>query len=92
MAQRNRTVPGDRDVEEAAAHLAARLPPSLAPLARVAYDLRWTWTPGGSDLFAAIDADRWSRVGGNAVRLLDEADRPSLERAAADADLVHRAR
>lgn len=38
---------GSRDIERAANDLAARLPEQLTPLARIAYNYRWSWTPGG---------------------------------------------
>ena len=84
--------PGDREVETAVALLADRLPAELAPLARVAYNYRWSWADDGAALFADIDADRWARVGGNPVRLLAESDPRTLARAAADDGLVARAR
>jgi starch phosphorylase len=83
--------PGDEDLGAAAAALAARLPEELAPLARLAYGYRWTWMPGGEELFRAVDPHRFELCGGNAVRLLQEAPTRSLVRAAADAALVERA-
>ncbi len=67
-----------------------RLPEPLRPLAAVAYNYRWSWTPGAIDVFMAVDPGRWEAVGANPVRLLVEASRSSLEAAAADADLVAR--
>jgi starch phosphorylase len=83
--------PGTDDLAAAAAALAARLPDELAPLARLAYGYRWTWMPGGADLFRAVDPHRFELCNGNAVRLLQEAPTRSLVRAAADAELVGRA-
>ncbi|HVP01817.1 MAG TPA: alpha-glucan family phosphorylase [Solirubrobacteraceae bacterium] len=83
--------PGQQDVARAAADLAARIPDPLAPLARVAYDYRWSWAPGGDELFAAIDPNRWERCGHNPVRLLEEASHAALERAAGDGSLIERA-
>jgi starch phosphorylase len=55
--------PGDRELERAIAELASRLPAPLQPLARVAYDYRWSWALDGPATFEAIDADgvpqRW---------------------------------
>jgi len=76
--------PGSQDVRRAADELAARIPSVLAPLARLAFNYRWSWTRGGDKLFASIDADRWHRCMHNPVRLLQEAPTLSLERAAAD--------
>ena len=43
------------DIERAASELASRLPASLAPLARLAYNYRWSWLRDGHELFSAID-------------------------------------
>jgi glycogen phosphorylase len=82
---------GQQDLDRAAADLAARLPPPLAPLARVAYGYRWSWMPGGDELFAAVDPRRWELCGHNPVRLLQEAPRNALERAAGDEAFTERA-
>ena len=82
---------GREDVMRAAAELAERLPQALAPLARLAYNYRWSWLPGGPDLFRRIDAERFERCLQNPVRLLQEAPARSLKRAADDHDLVERA-
>jgi glycogen phosphorylase len=79
---------GRSDIDRAADALVVRVPPELAPLARSAYNLRWSWTPGGAETFAAIDPQRWERCGENPVRLLTEAPIAALHRAAADAELV----
>ncbi len=81
---------GDHDLEAATAELAERLPEPLVPLARVAYNYRWSWAADGPACFAALDPDRWARVGGNPVRMLRETTRPRLEQAAADRDLTAR--
>jgi len=72
--------------------LAERLPEPLAPLARLAYNYRWSWAPGGHELFAAVDAERFERCARNPVRLLQEAPPAALERAAANQALLARAR
>jgi starch phosphorylase len=82
---------GDRDISRAAAALASRIPERLAPLARIAYDYRWSWTPGADSLFAEIDRQRWELTGHNPVRLLEEAPVEGLERASQDAALLARA-
>jgi starch phosphorylase len=82
--------PGAADLAAAAAALAARVPEPLAPLARLAYNYRWSWTPGAADLYAEIDPARWDAVLANPVRLLQEAPAAALERVAADDG--HRAR
>jgi starch phosphorylase len=70
--------------------LEARLPEPLRPLAAVAYNYRWSWTPGAVDTFIAIDPDRWEDVRGNPVRLLVEASPTRLAAAAEDPELVAR--
>lgn len=68
--------------------LSALLPPRLRPLARIAFDYGWSWHPGGEALWRAIDDVRWEACGRNPLRLLREAPRAVLERAAADEGLV----
>ena len=51
---------GHDDVLRAAADLADRLPGELAPLARLAYNYRWSWLAGGPELFGSID---WNSSG-----------------------------
>jgi len=82
---------GDEDLARRAANLAMRLPDTLAPLARIAYNYRWCWYPGGKDVFRAIDAGRWELCGENPVRLLQEVSGEALARAARDAELLGRA-
>ena len=83
---------GREDVARAAAELAERLPQELAPLARLAYNYRWSWLAGGADLFRGVDGERFERCLQNPVRLLQEAPARSLRRAAADEELLDRAR
>jgi starch phosphorylase len=80
--------PGRRDLAAAANALASRIPPALAPLARLAYTYRWSWLPGGEDVFAAIDPYRWQLCGGNPVRLLEETSALALDAATDDRALM----
>jgi starch phosphorylase len=82
---------GRADLEHAAEELAERLPAALAPLARLAYNYRWSWMPGAPEAFAAIDRERFELCQLNPVRLLDEASPRALRRAAGDSELVSRA-
>ena len=50
--------------------------PASRRSARLAYNYRWSWLPGGDALFGGIDPHRWE-VRHNAVRLLQEAFPPS---------------
>ncbi len=83
---------GSGELARAASELAERLPPALAPLAWLAYNYRWSWLPGGPELFRSVDHERFERALQNPVRLLQEASTPALRRAAADRGLIERAR
>ena len=76
----------------ASGELAERLPQALAPLARVAYNYRWSWQPGGPEIFSAIDRERFELCQQNPVRLLSEASTRALHRAATEPALVAQAR
>jgi starch phosphorylase len=67
-----RQAAGAHDVEGRAAELASMLPPSLQPLARVAYDYRWSWLPGGEAVFEEIAPLRWRLSARNPVRFLSD--------------------
>ncbi|MDX6640944.1 MAG: glycogen phosphorylase, partial [Solirubrobacteraceae bacterium] len=81
---------GQNDLARAAAALASRLPEPLAPLARIAFNYRWSWLPGGPELFEDIAPHRWALCAHNPVRMLQEVSAGALERAAADAGLLAR--
>jgi starch phosphorylase len=81
---------GDHDIDRAVAELETCLPTPLMPLARVAYDYRWSWANDGAALFEELDAERWSRVSHNPRRLLAEVHRSVLHRAASQLDFVKR--
>ncbi len=91
MDDSNRTYAGDEDLRRAEQELVERLPGPLAPFARLAYNYRWSWLPGGPELFTALDPARFELAGLNPVRLLQESSAASLARAAADRKLVARA-
>ena len=63
-------MPGAQEADERAAELAWRLPPELAPLARIALDYRWSWDPDGAELFRALDPHAWDLHARNPVRQL----------------------
>ncbi|MEY2533141.1 MAG: glycogen phosphorylase, partial [bacterium] len=81
---------GAADLEAAAAGLASRLPAPLHPLAELAYNYRWSWTRGGPELFADVDATRWALTHANPVRLLQEVPPSALERLAKDQAFIAR--
>jgi starch phosphorylase len=82
---------GREDVRRAASDLAERIPDALAPLARLAYNYRWSWTPGGHELFESVDPARWELCCRNPVHLLQEVSNRTLRRAAGDDGLLERA-
>jgi starch phosphorylase len=82
---------GSLDVDRAASELASRIPDALAPLARLAYNLRWSWLPDGAEVFRSLDPERWELCLNNPVRLLGEVLPTTLQRAAEDGDFIDRA-
>jgi starch phosphorylase len=60
------------------------LPPPLAPLVRLAMNLRWSWDERVRDLFRWVDPDAWERTGHDPVRLLGTADPERPEALARD--------
>ncbi len=84
-------IDGRADIARAAEELAEYLPDELAPLARLAYNYRWSWLPGGHELFASIDRERFELCMRNPVRLLQEASRRALRRAAENRELIAQA-
>jgi starch phosphorylase len=81
---------GSTDLSAAAAALRSRLPEPLAALAGIAYNYRWAWTPGGPELLASIDPERWELCAGNPVRLIQEVHPDTLERLAGDQEFLAR--
>ena len=78
---------GQIDILAAAEDLAERIPDALAPLARVAYNYRWSWLPGGPELFRGVDSERFELCMRNPVRLLQESPARVLKRAAHDREI-----
>ncbi len=68
--------------------LAEQLPEPLRPLARLAFNYWWCWQPGGENLWRSIDPEHWEACGRNPARLLREATRRALDKAAMDRDLL----
>ena len=64
------SLPGAREADERAAELALRLPLELAPLARIAFDYRWSWDPDGDEVFRSLDPHAWEINARNPVRQL----------------------
>ncbi len=82
---------GRADTRRAAQDLAQRLPDALAPLARLAFNYRWSWLRGGPELFSSIDPERFALCGQNPVRLLQELPARTTRIAAEDRGLIDRA-
>ena len=72
--------------------IAARMPPELAALPRLAFNLWWTWQPRAGDVFRDIDPGRWEATGRNPVKLLRDASPASLAAASRNESLVERVR
>jgi glycogen phosphorylase len=81
---------GSTDLSAAAAALRSRVPEPLGALADIAYNYRWSWTPGGAELLASIDPRRWELCLGNPVRLLEEVPPATLARLAGDEEFLGR--
>jgi starch phosphorylase len=86
------SIDGSRDLAGASADLAGRLPEPLAPLARLAFNYRWSWLPGAPELFEALDPERFALCGQNPVRMLQELPGRRLAAIADDQTLLGRAR
>ena len=84
------SLPGAREADERAAHLALRLPAELAPLARVAFDYRWAWDPDGPALFRSLDPHAWELNAQNPVRQLADIAPYAAEAAAASEETRER--
>jgi starch phosphorylase len=84
--------PGADDLAARTAWLAERLPKSLRPLARVAFNYRWAWARDGEAVFRDIDPHRWELTGRNPARFLADLWPSSIEAADDDAALVARVR
>ena len=85
-------IDGSRDIAFATEDLAVRLPESLAPLARLAFNYRWSWLPGAPELFEALDPERFALCAQNPVRMLQELSGRRLAALAQDETLLERAR
>ncbi|MER3452637.1 MAG: hypothetical protein C4344_02870, partial [Acidimicrobiia bacterium] len=61
------------------------LPPALAPLMRLAMNLRWSWDERVRDLFRWVDPEGWEQTGHDPVRLLGRVPRERLDALCHDA-------
>src|SRR3990167_5994820 len=67
-----------------------QLPPRLARLKDLAYNLWWSWHPEARALFKEIDLTLWAEMHHNPVSLLRSCPPARLERLAADAGFLTR--
>lgn len=63
----------------------ANLPPALARLRELAYNLWWTWNPEALELFASLNPALWPSMGNNPVRMLEQASKARLDTLVTDA-------
>ncbi|NKX56295.1 alpha-glucan family phosphorylase [Arthrobacter mobilis] len=68
------------------------LPPGIAPLARLAGNLRWSWHRPTQQLFERLDPAAWRELHEDPVALLGSFTREQLARLAADPGLVEQVR
>ncbi|WP_084959986.1 alpha-glucan family phosphorylase [Thermoactinospora rubra] len=66
------------------------LPAELSALGELVHNLRWSWHPETTDLFASVDPDLWERVGHDPVALLGAVDPARLRELAADRRFLRR--
>jgi starch phosphorylase len=90
MGGASETRDGEADTVHAVDELSRRLPIALRPLAQVAYNYWWAWSPPAAGLWEAIDPTRWERCGRNPVRLLQEVSQVRLEELAGDGPFLGR--
>jgi starch phosphorylase len=87
-----RACDGRRDTVRAVSELAERLPEPLLPLARIAYNYRWSWMPGASALFSDIDPGIWRRSECNPRHVIEVAAPHRLRELATQREYVERLR
>jgi starch phosphorylase len=71
------------DIQATGEKLAA-LPPRIARLSELAYNLWWGWNPAGRRAFQDLDPELWERVQRNTVRFLRALRAEELDRASQD--------
>ena len=62
----------------------AELPPELARLKDIAFNLWWSWNNEAIDLYRAIDLPLWEKLNKNPVRFLQEINNMKLRRMLSD--------
>jgi starch phosphorylase len=61
-----------------------RLPGALQRLRDIAYNMWWSWSPIGQELFVRLDPDLWEAVHGSPIELLSRVDQGRLDELAGD--------
>ena len=64
--------------------LSAKVPPRIARLEELAYNLWWSWHREARDLFKMLDYPLWRSTGHNPVKMLQEVTQERLEELVAD--------
>lgn len=90
MSEPRTALDGRRDLEQAIAVLAERLPGPLIPLARVAYNYRWSWMEGAAAVFREIDPVQWQRSCGNPRLVIESAPPARLRQLSGKVEFVRR--
>ena len=75
------------DIQRTADKIAA-LPPRLARLGELAYNLWWSWYPLGRKVFQDIDPAIWGQVNHSPVRFLREVSAEKLQTASVNAEYL----
>jgi starch phosphorylase len=68
-----------------------QLPPAIASVARLAYNLRWVWNHAADRVWEALNAEVWHRTG-NPILVLQNTPRSRLDELARDAEFIERVR
>jgi starch phosphorylase len=71
--------------------LARHLPATLAPIARLAFNLRWVWNHAADRVWETLNADVWLQTR-NPILVLQNTPRSHLEELAHDREFVERVR
>ncbi|WP_113990698.1 DUF3417 domain-containing protein, partial [Arthrobacter sp. Hiyo1] len=66
------------------------LPEAIAPLARLAKNLRWSWHLPTRELFSALNAEAWEQSNHDPMTFLGLVSREELQELAADGAVVER--
>jgi len=72
-------------------HPASQWPPALAPIGRLALNLRWAWNHATDRVWEALNAEVWHQTR-NPILVLQNTPRSRFDELARDADFVERVR